>query len=79
MVFYIGVASVIAGKILSVTDLGHVMTQLGWFVVTVTTGVLIFQFIVLQLIYLVVLRRNPFKFYYMLLHPMLTAAACAST
>lgn len=75
----IGVASIIAGKILSVHDLSHVMAQLAWFIVTVLIGVFIYQLVILQLIYLVMLRKNPFKFYYALLQPMLTAFACAST
>lgn len=73
------VCSIITGKILDVADIEHVLTQLGWFVMTVAIGLAIYQFIVMQLLYLVVLKQNPFTFYGKLLHPMLTAAACAST
>lgn len=76
--FLLGVGSVIAGKILSVSDIGHTLIQLGWFVITVAIGLFLYHFIVMQLIYFIVLRKNPFKFYCMLLHPMFTAAACAS-
>ncbi|XP_017046288.1 excitatory amino acid transporter [Drosophila ficusphila] len=75
----VGISSVIAGKILSVGDLALVMSQLMWFIVTVALGVLIYQFVVMQAIYFVVVRRNPFKFYAGLIQAMLTAFATAST
>ncbi|XP_043644949.1 excitatory amino acid transporter isoform X1 [Drosophila teissieri] len=75
----VGISSVIAGKILSVGDLGLVMSQLMWFIVTVAIGVFIYQFVVMQAIYFVVVRRNPFKFYAGLIQAMLTAFATAST
>lgn len=75
----LGVSSVIAGKILSVQDIGQVMAQLIWFILTVAIGVFFYQWIILQLIYFLFVRKNPFKFYYGLIHPMLTAFATAST
>lgn len=75
----IGISSVIAGKILDVSDLSLVMSQLAWFIVTVAIGVFFYQFVVIQLIYFVFLRKNPFKFYYGLIQAMLTAFATAST
>ncbi|KAH8329256.1 hypothetical protein KR074_006279, partial [Drosophila pseudoananassae] len=75
----VGISSVIAGKILSVDDLGLVMAQLMWFIITVALGVFIYQFVVMQAIYFVVVRRNPFKFYAGLIQAMLTAFATAST
>uniref|UniRef100_A0A336MJG2 CSON002447 protein n=1 Tax=Culicoides sonorensis TaxID=179676 RepID=A0A336MJG2_CULSO len=74
-----GVCSIIAGKILEVSDIDQALTQLGWFIVTVSIGLAIFEFIVLQLLYFLFLKKNPFKFYWKLLHPMLISAACAST
>lgn len=75
----IGISSVIAGKILSITNLAPVMMQLMWFIITVAIGVFFYQWIVMQLIYLIIVRKNPFKFYYGLIHPMLMAFATAST
>lgn len=75
----VGISSVIAGKILGVNDLNLVMSQLMWFIITVAIGVCIYQFIVMQAIYFVFLRRNPFKFYAGLIHALLTAFATAST
>lgn len=59
----IGISSVIAGKILSVTDIVLVISQLGWFIATVILGVFLYQLIIMQLIYLVFVKKNPFKYY----------------
>ncbi|EDW03445.1 GH10499 [Drosophila grimshawi] len=75
----VGISSVIAGKILSVDNLSLVMAQLVWFIITVAIGVIIYQFVVMQFIYFVFVRRNPFKFYKGLIEAMLTAFATAST
>lgn len=74
----IGISSVIAGKILSIDDLAPVMMQLMWFIITVAIGVFFYQWIVIQLIYFVIVRKNPFKFYYGLMHATLMAFATAS-
>ncbi|XP_053693635.1 excitatory amino acid transporter isoform X2 [Sabethes cyaneus] len=75
----VGIGSVIAGKILAVSDISLVMTQLAWFIFTVAFGVLLYQWIIIQAIYFFFLRRNPFKFYVALIQPLLTAFATAST
>ncbi|CAK1600648.1 unnamed protein product, partial [Parnassius mnemosyne] len=74
-----GVSSIIAGKILGVHNVAQVISQLAWFILTVTIGVFLYQLVVMQLIYFVFLRRNPFKFYWGLSNAMLTASATAST
>ncbi|CAO1311165.1 unnamed protein product [Diamesa serratosioi] len=75
----IGISSVIAGKILDVDNLNSVMSQLLWFILTVALGVFFYQFVVMQLLYFVVIKQNPFKYYCGLVQPMLTAFATAST
>ncbi|XP_021703849.1 excitatory amino acid transporter isoform X1 [Aedes aegypti] len=75
----IGVGSVIAGKILAVSDISLVMTQLAWFIFTVLFGVLLYQWVIVQFIYFMFLKKNPFKLYVSLIQPMLTAFATAST
>uniref|UniRef100_A0A6B2E877 Amino acid transporter n=1 Tax=Phlebotomus kandelakii TaxID=1109342 RepID=A0A6B2E877_9DIPT len=75
----LGISSVIAGKILDVSNLALVMSQLAMFIVTVAIGVFLYQLVIMQLLYFVFLRKNPFKFYYGLINPMLTAFATAST
>ncbi|XP_044012769.1 excitatory amino acid transporter [Aphidius gifuensis] len=75
----VGITSVIAGKILGVSDLARVMSQLAWFIVTIVIGVFFYQLVIMQLIYLAVVRKNPFKFYAGLAQGTLTAFAMAST
>ncbi|XP_022903383.1 excitatory amino acid transporter isoform X2 [Onthophagus taurus] len=75
----LGICSVIAGKILSVHDLGLVLTNLTWFIITVVVGVFFYQLIVIQSIYFLVIRKNPFKFYLGLFQGMITSFATAST
>ena len=70
----VGITSVIAGKILGVADLALVMSQLAWFI-----GVFFYQLVIMQLIYLAFVRKNPFKFYAGLAQGTLTAFAMAST
>lgn len=73
-----GISSVIAGKILDVEDLNLIISQLLLFIITVASGVFFYQFIVLQLIYFSIIRKNPFKFYAELIQPMLYSFATAS-
>ncbi|XP_043528397.1 excitatory amino acid transporter-like, partial [Frieseomelitta varia] len=75
----VGITSVIAGKILGVADLALVMSQLAWFIVTIVIGVFFYQLVIMQLIYLAFVRKNPFKFYAGLAQGTLTAFAMAST
>eukprot|EP00095_Tigriopus_kingsejongensis_P005935 maker-scaffold316_size209483-snap-gene-1.34 protein:Tk05935 transcript:maker-scaffold316_size209483-snap-gene-1.34-mRNA-1 annotation:"excitatory amino acid transporter 2-like" len=75
----IGISSVICAKILSVANLSAVVSQLGLFIVTVVSGVFLYQFTVLQLIYFIFVRKNPFKFWWGLFQSWMTAFATAST
>ncbi|XP_011148456.1 excitatory amino acid transporter isoform X1 [Harpegnathos saltator] len=75
----VGITSVIAGKILGVDDLVLVMSQLAWFIVTIAIGVFLYQLVIMQLIYMAFVRKNPFKFYAGLAQGTLTAFAMAST
>ncbi|CAH0555908.1 unnamed protein product [Brassicogethes aeneus] len=75
----VGISSVIAGKILSVSDVALVISQLGWFIATVIFGVFLYQLIIMQLIYFVFVGKNPFKFYVGLIQGTVTAFATAST
>ena len=74
-----GVASVIMSKILSVENLGTVMSNLGLFIVTVVVGVLFYQWIIQNLLYFIFTRKNPLQFYFNLLEPWVTSFATAST
>ena len=75
----IGIASVIAAKILGVSDIALVMSQLGLFILTACSGIFFYQFVCLQLIYFLIVRKNPFKFWWGLFQSWMTAFATAST
>ena len=75
----IGISSVICAKILSVAKLGVVMSQLAMFIITVVSGIFLYQFTILQIIYVVFVRKNPFRFWWGLFQSWMTAFATAST
>eukprot|EP00092_Neocalanus_flemingeri_P040388 GFUD01043987.1.p1 GENE.GFUD01043987.1~~GFUD01043987.1.p1 ORF type:complete len:516 (-),score=93.80 GFUD01043987.1:82-1629(-) len=75
----IGISSVICAKILGVANLGSMMSQLGLFLITVCSGIFIYQFTFLQAIYFIFVRKNPFKFWWGLFQAWMTAFATAST
>ena len=75
----IGICSVITAKILEVDNLWKVMGQLGLFLLTACGANFFYQFTVLQIIYLIVVRKNPFKFWLNLFQAWMTSFATAST
>jgi len=75
----VGVASVIMSKILSVDQLGTVMSTLALFIVTCVIGILLWQLVFQNLLYMIIVRKNPFKFFFNLLEAWVTAFATAST
>jgi len=75
----VGIGSVICAKILGVANLANVMSQLAMFIATVCTGLFLYQFIFLQAIYFVFVRKNPFRFWWNLFQSWMTAFATAST
>uniref|UniRef100_A0A183CTJ0 Amino acid transporter n=1 Tax=Globodera pallida TaxID=36090 RepID=A0A183CTJ0_GLOPA len=58
----VGIASLIAAKVLEVEDLGDTISRLGLFCVTVMTGFAIHFLITLPLIYMLTTRKNPLHF-----------------
>ena len=68
-----------ASKILSTEDLGSVTAQLGMFALTIVVGVLLYQFVILQVAYVVILRKNPVLFYRGLLQAGFAAFVTSST
>ena len=75
----IGITSVITAKILQVEDLAVVMAQLTKFLITTCVGIFFFQFVILQVIYFIFVRKNPFKFWTIMFQAWMTAFATAST
>lgn len=62
----VGICSIIIGKILTAENLTVMLAQLSWFILTVVIGVFLYQLIILQVIYVAFVRRNPFSFYFSL-------------
>jgi Na+/H+-dicarboxylate symporter len=56
-----------------------VVQQVAWFVFTMVLGVFFYQLVIMQLIYFIIVRRNPYKYYCGLIPGILTAFATAST
>ncbi|CAG0886527.1 unnamed protein product [Darwinula stevensoni] len=75
----VGVACIICGKILEMKDVSMIVSQLGLFIAAVLIGVFLYQWIILQLFYLLLVRKNPLPFYFGLAQPWLIAFATAST
>jgi len=75
----IGISSVICAKILGLANLSSVMSQLGLFIITVCSGLFIYQFLILQMIYFLFVRKNPYKFWWGMFQSWMTAFATAST
>lgn len=58
----VGVASLIAKTIASTSDVEDTFTKLGYYFLTVFSGLVIFMFIIMPLVYFFIRRRNPFNF-----------------
>ncbi|XP_064635486.1 excitatory amino acid transporter-like [Lineus longissimus] len=75
----IGVCSLIASSIAGVSDIESTFAQLGFFILVVVAGIVIHQLIIVQVIYIIVVRENPFPYYISLFRPWLTGFATTST
>ena len=75
----VGIASVISAKILMVSNLASIMSQLGYFILTVCGGIFLYQFTFLQAIYFLATKKNPFQFWWGIFQAWMTAFATAST
>ncbi|XP_050428088.1 excitatory amino acid transporter isoform X2 [Adelges cooleyi] len=74
----VGVASVIAGKIITLADLYGTLIQLSLFIMTTVGGFLFYQLVVLQLIYFFIIKKSPWPYYVSLGPALATAFATAS-
>ncbi|XP_041053493.1 excitatory amino acid transporter 2b [Carcharodon carcharias] len=74
-----GIACLICGKILAIKDLEVVARQLGMYMVTVITGLIIHGGIILPLMYFVITRKNPFSFLAGIFQAWITALGTASS
>ncbi|KAL6461472.1 hypothetical protein MHYP_G00296160 [Metynnis hypsauchen] len=75
----VGIACLICGKIISINDLEMVARQLGMYMITVIVGLIIHGGIFLPLIYFIIVRKNPFKFFMGVFQAWVTALGTASS
>ncbi|XP_065906161.1 excitatory amino acid transporter 1-like isoform X3 [Dysidea avara] len=75
----VGIASLIAGKLVEVESFSTLVQDLGLYIVTVMAGLFIHALIVLPLIYLVLTRRNPFALIGGISQALLTAFGTSSS
>ncbi|XP_044127967.1 excitatory amino acid transporter 3 isoform X2 [Bufo gargarizans] len=74
----IGILFLIAGKIIEVND-WEIFRKLGLYMATVLSGLAIHSLIVLPLIYLIIVRKNPFQFAMGMAQALLTALMISSS
>ncbi|XP_052825493.1 excitatory amino acid transporter 1-like isoform X5 [Octopus bimaculoides] len=69
----IGVASLIMASIAGIKDINTLFTSLGMFSLTVFTGLACHMLVFINLIYLIIFRKNPFKFLFTCIRPYILA------
>ena len=74
----LGIASLIAGKLVEVESYSILVQDLGLYMVTVLSGLFIHALIVLPLIYFIITRRNPFALMGQVSQALLTAFGTSS-
>ncbi|NXG20610.1 EAA3 protein, partial [Grallaria varia] len=74
----IGIVFLIAGKIVEVED-WEIFRKLGLYMATVISGLIIHSGVILPLIYLVIVRKNPFRFAMGMAQALLTALMISSS
>ncbi|XKL63707.1 hypothetical protein PGB90_006071 [Kerria lacca] len=72
------VASIICSKIVSVPYLWKTVQQLGLFIAISVSGLLFYQLVVAQLIYFIIVKKNPYKYYLGIMPAIMTGFATAS-
>nr|XP_033781393.1 excitatory amino acid transporter 3 [Geotrypetes seraphini] len=73
-----GILFLIAGKIIEVND-WEIFRKLGLYMATVLSGLAIHSVVILPLIYLVIVRKNPFRFAMGMAQALLTALMISSS
>ncbi|KAJ6635585.1 putative sodium-dependent excitatory amino acid transporter glt-6 [Pseudolycoriella hygida] len=75
----LAVCSIITGKLLNISNLTEVMSQLALFMICVILGVFLHQLVMMPAIYFFFLRKNPYKFFFSLREAWVTGFAVASS
>lgn len=76
--FPFGIIFLVAARILDMSDPSTLGKKLGWYAVTVLTGLFVHGFILLPLFYFLLTRKNPFTYIRGLLQAMVIALATSS-
>ncbi|OXU18613.1 hypothetical protein TSAR_005532 [Trichomalopsis sarcophagae] len=74
-----GIMCIIAGKIMSISNLAATAQMLGLYMLTVVLGLLVHGVVTLPLIYWLITRRNPAVFFRGIMQAWITAAGTASS
>ncbi|ELT92594.1 hypothetical protein CAPTEDRAFT_63150, partial [Capitella teleta] len=75
----IGIMFLVAAEIIEMEDPVKELEALGLYIATVMAGLAIHGLIVIPLIYLIITRKNPFKYLYHVLQALITALGTASS
>uniref|UniRef100_A0A0M3IAZ4 Amino acid transporter n=1 Tax=Ascaris lumbricoides TaxID=6252 RepID=A0A0M3IAZ4_ASCLU len=75
----IGIASLIIGKLVEVADVRETLSALGFYMITVLSGLFIQMFVIQPLIYMLLTRKNPLTFMKGLLQVWMTAFVTSSS
>ncbi|XP_068615776.1 excitatory amino acid transporter 5-like, partial [Brachionichthys hirsutus] len=77
--FPFGIVFLVAGKVLDMQDPSTLGRKLGWYGVTVLTGLFLHGLLLLPLFYFILTRKNPFSYIRGLLQAMVIALATSSS
>ena len=74
----IGICSLIAAKVAAMADILESLNMVGLYMATVITGLLIHALIIIPLLYLIVARKNPIRYFLGLRDAIITAFGTSS-
>uniref|UniRef100_A0AAY4ETZ4 Amino acid transporter n=1 Tax=Denticeps clupeoides TaxID=299321 RepID=A0AAY4ETZ4_9TELE len=77
--FPFGIIFLVAGKILDMNDPSSIGRKLGWYAVTVLSGLFVHGLVLLPFFYFLLTRKNPFTYIRGLLQAMVIALATSSS